>query len=79
MSTKKKTYEAAFKRLEEITDKLENQALGLDESLSLFQEGIELYRQCHEKLTKAEETLTVVLAESGLETQKSLQNEMEDA
>ncbi|MEN1759322.1 exodeoxyribonuclease VII small subunit [Anoxynatronum sibiricum] len=79
MAARKNTYETAFKRLEEITDKLENQSLGLEESLALFQEGILLYRQCHEKLTKAEETLTVVLSDSDSETTSSLQNEMEDA
>ena len=76
---KKKTYEASFKRLEEIMEKLENQQLGLEESLALFQEGIELYRQCRDQLHRAEETLTVVLAESGLETVKPLREELEES
>ena len=75
---KKKTYESSFQRLEEILDKLENQQLGLEESLSLFQEGIEQYKECRDQLSKVEETLTVVLAESGLEVVKPLQEEMED-
>ncbi len=76
---KKKTYEASFKRLEEIMSTLEDGQLGLEESLALFQEGIELYRQCREQLNKAEETLKVVLAESGLETLKPLREEMEES
>lgn len=76
---KKKTYEASFKRLEEIMEKLENQQLGLEESLALFQEGIELYRQCREQLNKAEETLKVVMADSGLEALKPLREEMEES
>lgn len=76
---KKKSYEASFKRLEEIMEKLENGQLGLEESLALFQEGIELYRQCREQLNKAEDTLKVVLAESGLETIKPLREEMEES
>lgn len=76
---KKKSYEASFKRLEEIMEKLENGQLGLEESLTLFQEGIELYRQCREQLNKAEDTLKVVLAESGLETIKPLRDEMEES
>lgn len=76
---KKKSYEASFKRLEEIMEKLENGQLGLEESLALFQEGIELYRQCREQLNKAEDTLKVVLAESGLETIKPLRDEMEES
>lgn len=74
---KKKSYEASFKRLEEIMEKLETGQLGLEDSLALFQEGIELYRQCREQLNKAEDTLKVVLAESGLETTKPLRDEME--
>ncbi|MDW7672463.1 MAG: exodeoxyribonuclease VII small subunit [Bacillota bacterium] len=76
---KKKSYEASFKRLEEIMEKLENQQLGLEESLTLFQEGIDLYRQCREQLNKAEETLKVVMAESGLETLKPLREEGEES
>jgi len=76
---KKKSYESSFKRLEEIMEKLENQQLGLEESLTLFQEGIDLYRQCREQLNKAEETLKVVMAESGLETLKPLREEGEES
>jgi len=76
---KKKTYEASFKRLEEIMSTLEDGQLGLEESLALFQEGIELYRLCREQLNKAEDTLKVVLAESGLETIKPLREEMEES
>ncbi len=76
---KKKSYEASFKRLEEIMSILEDGQLGLEESLALFQEGVELYRQCREQLNKAEDTLKVVLAESGLETMKPLREEMEES
>lgn len=76
---KKKSYEASFKRLEEIMSTLEDGQLGLEESLALFQEGLELYRQCREQLNKAENTLKVVLAESGLETIKPLGEEMEES
>lgn len=76
---KKKSYESSFKRLEEIMEKLENRQLGLEESLTLFQEGIDLYRQCREQLNKAEETLKVVMAESGLETLKPLRDEGEES
>ena len=76
---KKKSYEASFKRLEEIMSTLEDGQLGLEESLALFQEGIELYRQCREQLNKSEDTLKVVLSESGLETIKPLREEMEES
>ncbi len=76
---KKKSYEASFKRLEEIMSTLENSQLGLEESLSLFKEGIELYQKCRQQLTKAEDTLQVVLAESGVEITKHLYEEMEES
>jgi exodeoxyribonuclease VII small subunit len=76
---KKKSYEKSFERLEVILEKLEHQQLGLEESLALFQEGVELYRECSEQLNKAEETLTVVMADSGLETIKPLQEELEES
>lgn len=51
---KKNNFESALKRLEEIVQKLEGGDLSLDESLKLFEEGIELSRLCTKKLTEAE-------------------------
>lgn len=76
---KKKSYEANMKRLEDIMEKLEKGQLDLEASLALFQEGIELYRLCREQLNKTEDTLRVVLSESGLETTKPLGEEMEES
>jgi len=50
----KPTYEEAYNRLEEIVRKLESGEAGLDESLSLFEEGIKLSRICNERLNEAE-------------------------
>lgn len=51
---KKNNFEIALKRLEEIVQKLESGDLSLDESLRLFEEGIELSRLCTKKLSEAE-------------------------
>jgi exodeoxyribonuclease VII small subunit len=51
---KKDNFENALKRLDEIVQKLEGGDLSLDESLKLFEEGIELSRLCTKKLTEAE-------------------------
>lgn len=48
------TYEEAIKRLEEIVRLLENVETPLEESLSYFQEGVDLSRYCREKLTEIE-------------------------
>lgn len=54
------SFEEAMMRLEEIAGKLENGQATLDESLSLYEEGIALVRLCNEQLTNAEQKLRVL-------------------
>jgi exodeoxyribonuclease VII small subunit len=54
----KKNFENDLKRLEEISDLLESESIGLDESLKLYEEGIELSRNCITALKKAELKIT---------------------
>ncbi len=49
------TFEDALKRLESIVERMEKGDLPLDESLALFQEGIELSRICTRQLSAADE------------------------
>ena len=44
------TYEEAIKELENIIKKLENNDIALEESIELFQKGIELSKYCDSKL-----------------------------
>ena len=46
-------FESALKRLEQISDLLENEETPLEESIKLFEEGIELKEYCEEKLKSA--------------------------
>ena len=46
-------FESALKRLEEISDLLENEDTPLEESIKLFEEGIELKEFCEDKLKSA--------------------------
>ena len=48
-----KNFESALKRLEQISDLLENEETPLEESIKLFEEGIELKEYCEEKLKSA--------------------------
>ena len=48
-----KNFESALKRLEQISDLLENEETPLEESSKLFEEGIELKEYCEEKLKSA--------------------------
>jgi exodeoxyribonuclease VII small subunit len=47
-------FEKKLSRLEEIVQKMERGDLALQESLTLFEEGVKLSRDCHGELTKAE-------------------------
>ena len=44
------SYEEAIHRLEQIVHQLENKEIPLEESIALFQEGIELSQYCDDKL-----------------------------
>ena len=50
---KENNFESALKRLEEISDLLENDDTPLEDSIKLFEEGIELKEFCEEKLKSA--------------------------
>ena len=50
---KENNFEGALNRLEEISDLLENEDTPLEDSIKLFEEGIELKEFCEEKLKSA--------------------------
>lgn len=54
------TFEAASARLEEIVKMLEKGNLSLDESLSLYEEGVGLVRFCNGALENAERKIKVL-------------------
>lgn len=57
-------FEEALKRLEEMVQKLEEGNLPLDESLQVFEEGIELSRFCEQKLNQAEGRVEMILKDN---------------
>ena len=61
---KKSSFEKALNRLEEIVNQLESGELSLDESLKIFQEGIELSRFCTKKLQDAETKVKKLIKDS---------------
>ena len=50
---KENNFESALKRLEQISDLLENEDTPLEDSIKLFEEGIELKEFCEDKLKSA--------------------------
>ena len=57
-------YEKSLHRLDEIMARLENEQVGLDESLKLFEEGIELLRSAAAELDKAETRVQMLIEKS---------------
>ncbi|MGE5308282.1 MAG: exodeoxyribonuclease VII small subunit [Deltaproteobacteria bacterium] len=53
-------FEDALKRLEKIVEELERGELSLDEALKKYQEGIELSRQCTQRLDSAKKKIDVM-------------------
>lgn len=64
---KKLTYEQAMARLDEIISILENNKATLDESISLYQEGVELAAYCDAKLKNIEDKVTKIYNGNGFE------------
>lgn len=60
------SFERNLKRLEEIVSLLEKNEVTLDESLALFQEGIELSRLCNEKLIDTEKQVVQIMENNQL-------------
>lgn len=57
---KNMTYEQAILRLEEIIHQLENNEIPLENSIALFQEGIELSKYCDQKLKNIQEKVAQI-------------------
>lgn len=54
-------FEEAMKHLEDSVRKLEGGSLGLEDSLAVFEEGIQWSRQCHHRLADAERKVEMLL------------------
>jgi len=57
----KPDFERSLLRLEEVVRKLENANLSLDEAMKLFEEGVELSRECQKQLEQAEGRVEILL------------------
>lgn len=56
----KKSFEEALSRLEEIVNEIENTETGLDKSVKLYTEGVELSAYCAKQLKSAEQKVTTL-------------------
>ena len=61
MEEKKYDFEASLAKLEEIVNKINDQSLGLDESLKLYEKGSKIVKELEEALKKASEEVEKVI------------------
>ena len=61
----KPDFEQSLARLEEIVRKLESANLPLDEAMKLFEEGMQLSRDCQQQLEQAEARVEILLKKAG--------------
>ena len=64
MDTSIKDFEAAIAELESVVKKLEEGDLTLEESLALYERGVQLSRFCHARIEEAERRIDI-LSERG--------------
>lgn len=61
----KSNFENNMENLEKIVTELENGDLNLDESISKFEEGIKISKECNKILEDAEKKITILLERDG--------------
>jgi exodeoxyribonuclease VII small subunit len=62
---KKKTFEESMDRLEEIVADLESNEKPLDETVALFEEGLDLVKNCDAKLREFETRVDEIIQKKG--------------
>ncbi|KGA97898.1 exodeoxyribonuclease VII small subunit [Alkalihalobacillus alcalophilus ATCC 27647 = CGMCC 1.3604] len=59
------SFEEAMNELENVVEQLEQGDVPLDEAISMFQKGMELSKQCHDKLEQVEKKMDRILHPDG--------------
>lgn len=68
-------FEKNMSDLENIVTELEKGDLNLDESISKFEEGIKISKQCNKILEDAEKKITILLEKDGEVKEKNFMSE----
>ena len=76
MSEKKElTFEQAMEQLEKIVERLEEGDVPLEKAINYYQEGMELSKVCHKKLSTVQDKMTKILTEQNELKQFNLDEE----
>lgn len=60
-----KSFEEMIVELEDIVKSLEKDNLNLDESITKFENGMKIAKECNQKIEEAEKRITILLNENG--------------
>ena len=60
------TLEQSFARLDEILTALESRDITLEESFQIYQQGMELLKQCNQKIDRVEKKMQIINEEGEL-------------
>lgn len=58
-------FEESMENLKQVVSKLEKEDISLDEAIELYKKGIELSKECKDKLESAQELVKTVIDEAG--------------
>jgi exodeoxyribonuclease VII small subunit len=75
MVKKTVSFEESLAELEQLVERMEQGNLGLEESLKLFERGVQLTRSCQKALKEAEQKVHVLLEENGKPTLQPFNDE----
>lgn len=75
MAKKNLNFEESLAELEQLVERMEQGSLPLEESLKLFERGIQLTRFCQKALKEAEQKVQILLEENGEPTLKPFTDE----
>ena len=68
-------FEDQLAKLEEIVSRLEDESVGLEEALGLFENGMDLARRCRARLEEVEQRVSQLLEADGDEEEESVDEE----
>ena len=72
---KNKNFEEQIEKLESIVKELEKGELNLDDSVSKFEEGIKISKECNEILETAEKKISILVNQNGEMKEENFETE----
>ncbi len=70
-----KSFEEQMENLEKIVGELEKGDLNLDDSVTKFEEGIKISKECNKILQEAEKKITMLVNENGETKEENFETE----